>query len=66
MVRGKKSFFYEIFLNFILLLCVPLVTILFIFTQADKTVKTQVLESATKTFTLYYEQMNEVMVDISL
>ena len=64
MILGKKSFFYEIFMNFILLLCVPLVTILVIFVQADKTVKTQVLESASKTFTLYYEQMNEVMVDM--
>ena len=40
------SFFNDIFRNFILLLLVPMITILFIFNHADKTVKMQVQESA--------------------
>ncbi|MBR3761624.1 MAG: helix-turn-helix domain-containing protein [Lachnospiraceae bacterium] len=58
------SFFNDIFRNFILLLLVPMITILFIFNHADKTVKMQVQESASQNLNLYYEQMEDIMKDM--
>lgn len=64
MLNGKKSFFNNIFCNFILLLCVPLVSILLIFNRADKIVKEQVMVSASKNLDLYYAQIEDVMEEM--
>ena len=52
-MRGKGSYFYRFFLNFIGMMMVPLITILLIFWQADRTVKCQIFESATKSLERY-------------
>lgn len=63
-IKGTGSFFHDILRNFILLLLVPMITILLIFTHADKTVKKQVQESASQNLNLYYEQMEDIMKDM--
>ena len=63
-IKGTGSFFHDILGNFILLLLVPMITILLIFTHADKTVKKQVQESASQNLNLYYEQMEDIMKDM--
>lgn len=50
----------ELFLNFILGLLVPLISMWLIFGYADIIVKRQVQESATQSFDLYYEQMEDI------
>lgn len=59
-IKGSGSFFRDILRNSILLLLVPMITILSIFSHADKTVKAQVQESASKNFSLYVEQMEDI------
>ena len=64
-MRGKGSYFYRFFLNFIGLLLVPLITILVIFWQADRTVKSQVFESADKSLERYSDLFDVAIKDAS-
>jgi len=59
--RGTKTFFYTMLRDFILLLIVPLITILLIFSRADEMVREQIQESASKDLSLYCEQMEDIV-----
>lgn len=61
MFKGKKSFFTELLISFLLLLCIPIITILLIFWQSNRIVKAQVQDIESKSLHLYVEQLEEVM-----
>lgn len=60
MLKGKGKFFLELLRSFVLLLCIPMITILVICWQANHTVKQQIIASETKSFQLCMEQLEEV------
>ena len=61
MFKGKKSFFTELFISFLLLLCIPTITIILILWQSNRIVKEQVQDIESKSLHLYVEQLEEVM-----
>ena len=61
MLKGKRSFFTELFISFLLLLCIPIITIILILWQSNRVVKEQVLDIEGKKLHLYVEQLEEVM-----
>lgn len=61
MLKGKRSFFTELLISFLLLLCIPIITILLILWQSNRIVKEQVLDIESKSLHLYVEQLEEVM-----
>ena len=61
MIRGKKSFFSELLISFLLLLCIPIITILLILWQSNRIVRDQVMDIEDMKFQLYEEQLEEVM-----
>ena len=61
MFKGKRSFFTELLISFLLLLCIPIITILLILWQSNTIVKKQVLDIESKSLYLYVEQLEEVM-----
>ena len=61
MLKGKRSFFTELFISFLLLLCIPIITIVLILWQSNRTVKEQVQDIEGKKLHLYVEQLEEVM-----
>lgn len=63
-MKEKKSYFYKFFLNFVLMLIVPLLTIVFIFWQADYVVRNQIFDSASKSLKRYSELFDTTMEDI--
>lgn len=60
--RGRKSYFYKFLMNFMLILIVPVVTIIFIYLKAEWTVKEQILISSSNTLTQFF-QVLETIVD---
>ena len=60
-LQGKRSFFTELLTSFLLLLCIPIITILLILWQSNRIVKEQVLDIESKNLHLYVEQLEEVM-----
>ena len=64
MFKGKRSFFTELLISFLLLLCIPIITILLILWQSNRIVKEQVLDIESKSLHLYVEQLEEVMGDM--
>lgn len=60
--KGRKSYFYKFLMNFMLVLIVPVVTIIFIYLQAERTVKEQILISSSNTLTQFF-QVLETIVD---
>lgn len=63
-INGTRSFFNDILRNFILVLLVPMITIVLIFSYVDKIVREQVQKSASQNLDLYYEQMEDIMKDM--
>lgn len=61
MLKGKRSFFTELFISFLLLLCIPIITIILILWQSNRTVKEQVQDIEGMKLHLYVEQLEEVM-----
>ena len=61
MLKGKRSFFTELFISFLLLLCIPIITIVLIMWQSNRIVKEQVQDIENKRLHLYVEQLEEVM-----
>lgn len=64
MRRKEKSFLRELLMNFILLLCIPLITILAIIWQANRIVENQIIDSETKSLSIYMERLEGVMMDM--
>lgn len=64
-MKGKGSYFYRFFFNFIGMMLVPLITILVIFWQADRVVKSQIFESANKSLERYSELFDVTVRDAS-
>lgn len=60
-LQGKRSFFTELLISFLLLLCIPIITIVLILWQSNRIVKEQVLAIESKSLHLYVEQLEEVM-----
>ena len=60
-LKGKRSFFTELLISFLLLLCIPIITIVLIFWQSNRIVKEQVQDIESKSLHLYVEQLEEVM-----
>lgn len=61
MRKGKKSFFSELLTSFLLLLCIPIITIMLILWQSNRIVREQVLDIEDMKLQLYEEQLEEVM-----
>ncbi|MBR3761729.1 MAG: helix-turn-helix domain-containing protein [Lachnospiraceae bacterium] len=64
MFKGKRSFFIELLISFLLLLCIPIITILLILWQSNKVVKEQIMDIENKNLSLYVEQLEEVMEEM--
>ena len=63
-MKKTKSYFKDILVKLILMLCIPLLSIGLIYWRADRTVKEQLQVSATKTLKLYSEQMDKVFDEV--
>ena len=61
----KKSYFKVFFLNFILMLIIPLLTIILIFWKSDQIVKNQILNYASGTLERYSELFDGAIKDMS-
>lgn len=61
MRKGKRSFFSELLISFLLFLCIPIITIMLILWQSNRIVREQVLDIEDKNLHLYVEQLEEVM-----
>lgn len=64
MKRKANSYFVELLKKFTLILCIPLIAMLILFWRADKILKEQVLDSATKSLNLYSEQMDIILESV--
>lgn len=64
MHRWKRSFFVEVLMSFLFLLCIPLITISMILLQANMTVKKQTVNLESQNMQLYVELMDEVTKDL--
>lgn len=61
----KKSYFQVFFLNFILMLIIPLLTIILIFWNADRIVRNQILDYASGSLERYSELFDVVIKEMS-
>ena len=58
--RGRKSYFYRFLMSFMLTLFVPLLSILFIYLQAEQTIKNQILVSNERELRQFFRIVNSV------
>ena len=64
MFKGRKSYFYKFFLNFALMLSVPLILIFVVFGYADRVIRNQILDSASNSLNQSAEKFDETIEDM--
>lgn len=61
MFKGKKSFFTELLISFLLILCIPTITIIIFLWQSNKIVEKQILDIENQRMNLYVREMEEII-----